>query len=100
MNTIVKFALIMFVTMHVACNSGSPATGKENKADTTSAVVVGKPVEKSFANIQFASKYDTTCGMPLSAGVEDTLHVNDKIYGFCSKECKDEFINKLKTQKK
>ena len=38
--------------------------------------------------------------MPLAAGVEDTLHLNDKIYGFCSKECKDEFANKLKAEKK
>lgn len=48
-----------------------------------------------FKNVDFASKYDTICGMPLSAGIEDTLHLNGKIYGFCATECKDEFLSKI-----
>lgn len=35
---------------------------------------------------------DPTCGMPVSAGIEDTAHYNNKVLGFCSKECKDEFL--------
>ena len=34
---------------------------------------------------------DPSCGMPLTAGIEDTLHYNGKVYGFCSDECRDEF---------
>jgi YHS domain-containing protein len=34
---------------------------------------------------------DPSCGMPLTAGVEDTLHYAGKVYGFCSDECRDEF---------
>jgi YHS domain-containing protein len=29
--------------------------------------------------------------MPASAGIADTAHYKGKVYGFCSKECKDEF---------
>ncbi len=50
-----------------------------------------KPANK-FAGVEFASKKDLSCGMPLSAGVEDTAHYNGKIYGFCSTECKDSFL--------
>jgi YHS domain-containing protein len=32
--------------------------------------------------------------MPLSAGVADTAHYKGKIYGFCSAECKADFLSK------
>jgi YHS domain-containing protein len=38
------------------------------------------------------NKEDYTCGMPVSAGISDTCHVDGKAYGFCSVECKDEFL--------
>lgn len=52
-----------------------------------------------FSKITFASKKDTTCHMPLSAGVQDTAVVDGKVYGFCSKECKDEFLKTLQAKK-
>lgn len=48
--------------------------------------------EKKFAGIAFANTKDYICGMPLTAGVEDTTSYKGKLYGFCSAECKDEFI--------
>jgi YHS domain-containing protein len=38
------------------------------------------------------NKEDFTCGMPVSAGISDTCHVDGNAYGFCSAECKDEFL--------
>jgi YHS domain-containing protein len=38
------------------------------------------------------NKTDTTCGMPLTAGIEDTLHYKGRVLGFCSTECKNEFV--------
>jgi YHS domain-containing protein len=35
---------------------------------------------------------DPSCGMPVSAGIEDTVHYKGKVIGFCSKECRDEFM--------
>lgn len=58
-----------------------------------------KPVNK-FEGVQFASRRDTICGMPISAGVEDTLILRGKIYGFCSTECKNMFLPSLKKQHK
>lgn len=34
---------------------------------------------------------DLVCGMPVKAGVEDTMMYKGKVYGFCAKECKEEF---------
>lgn len=47
--------------------------------------------ELNFKDIVFDSKKDLVCGMPTSAGISDTAHFKGKVYGFCSKECKDEF---------
>lgn len=48
--------------------------------------------KKLYKDVAFDSKQDFVCGMPVSAGVSDTAHYKDKVYGFCSKECKDEFV--------
>jgi putative intracellular protease/amidase/YHS domain-containing protein len=48
--------------------------------------------EKVFRKMSFANKRDYICNMPVSAGVVDTAHYNNGIYGFCSKECKEAFV--------
>jgi YHS domain-containing protein len=39
---------------------------------------------------------DPVCGMPASAGMEDSVHVGNKVIGFCSKECKSEYLKNPK----
>lgn len=48
--------------------------------------------DAAFKDVVFDSKKDLTCGMPVTAGVADTAHYKGKVYGFCAKECKDEFV--------
>ncbi|MDR3716831.1 MAG: YHS domain-containing protein [Puia sp.] len=43
-------------------------------------------------HLSFAIPKDPSCGMPLTAGLEDTLRYKGKLYGFCSKECKEAFL--------
>ena len=97
MKIIITTLLTILLMIQFSCSSGNQTKERENEIIAAPA---GKVEENSFANIHFASKYDTSCGMPLAAGIEDTLHLNDKIYGFCSKECKEEFAGKLKAEKK
>lgn len=47
--------------------------------------------EKMFKNLKFDNAKDLVCGMPVTAGIMDTVHYKDKVFGFCSKDCKDEF---------
>jgi YHS domain-containing protein len=42
--------------------------------------------------LAFDSKKDLSCGMPISAGVSDTAQYKGKLYGFCSAECKADFL--------
>jgi YHS domain-containing protein len=42
--------------------------------------------------LKYDYKKDPACGMPLTAGLEDTLQYKGKLYGFCSRECKAAFI--------
>ena len=48
--------------------------------------------KEAYVNVKFDLTKDPTCNMPISAGVEDTAHYKEKVYGFCSKECKEEFL--------
>lgn len=59
--------------------------------------------DTSLKRLAYDSKRDLVCGMPLSAGITDTAHYQKKLYGFCSKECKEDFVKdpgKLIGQKK
>lgn len=95
----IKIIYITTLFFAAACNSNgykNPAEQKQAVGDTLENI---KPVKK-FAHIRYASKRDTTCGMPLSAGIEDTLVLKGKVYGFCSGECKADFVTILKKQHK
>lgn len=39
-----------------------------------------------------ASQKDLVCYMPLWTGIGDTCLYKGKIYGFCSKDCKNDFL--------
>ncbi len=81
--------ILVISILLAACNSRTQKeTSVKNAKEATSVVA---PANK-YPNITFASKKDLNCGMPLSAGIEDTAHYKGKIYGFCSKECKDAFL--------
>jgi hypothetical protein len=49
---------------------------------------------KTFSVKLVDNKKDPTCGMPVTAGIADTLHFEGKVLGFCSSECKAEFLRK------
>ena len=49
--------------------------------------------EKALKNLTYAISKDPSCGMPLRAGVSDTAHYKGKLYGFCSPECKSDFLS-------
>ena len=92
-----KYILIILIAagLFAACKEN---TNKQNTSkqvapvmhkDTTTAVIA---VKKDFSKVIFASKKDLSCGMPLTAGLEDSVHYKGKIYGFCSPECKADFV--------
>lgn len=92
------FILLVLASCNNAEHNSTNTINTEIKSDTSIPAVKEEPVNK-FAGISFASNKDTICGMPLTAGVEDTLQVDGKIYGFCATECKEEFAKQLTAKK-
>ncbi len=90
MNKNLLFVVVLSIVMF-ACNENAKKEPVAEKANTMVDSTVAK-VDDAFKNVAFDSKRDLTCGMPITAGITDTAHFNNKVYGFCSKECKDEFV--------
>ena len=47
---------------------------------------------KKYTAAMVDNKTDPNCGMPVTAGIIDTVHYEGKVYGFCSDECKQAFL--------
>lgn len=69
-----------------------------NSKDPAPAATAIMPVDsvKSFNAALVDNKKDPSCGMPVTAGISDTAHYNNKVLGFCSTECKDSFLKDAK----
>ena len=80
--------LIVLTVVFVSCNSAEAPT--QEVVDTTAQTSM-EPAATSFPVSMVNNKKDPTCGMPVTAGISDTAHYKDKIIGFCSVGCKDEF---------
>ena len=89
-----NFMAIGFSIFFLACGSNS-ATTTTTTMDTTSSVAK----EDSLISYDVKlvdNKKDPTCGMPVTAGISDTLHYETKVLGFCSEGCKEEFLKNPK----
>ena len=75
----------------IACNNNKRAESKTTIPATTPAIVAKKFTAKDVVNTK-----DYICGMPVTAGIEDTVHYKGKVYGFCSAGCKEEFAKSPK----
>ena len=83
------FLLFSGAFLMAACNNNTETSGEAgHNHDTTATVEKADP----YKDVVFDNPKDVVCGMPISAGVSDTAHYNSKVYGFCAKECKDEFL--------
>jgi YHS domain-containing protein len=84
-----RFTQLIVVTIVLAsCNSSEAP--KQEVVDTTTQSSM-EPAATSFPVSMVNNKKDPTCEMPVTAGISDTAHYKDKVIGFCSSECKDEF---------
>jgi len=84
----VLFTLLLLTVLFACKNSNNANVVEVDHKDSTAVAVPKQP----FDGVEFASKMDLACGMLLTAGVTDTAHFNGKVYGFCSKECKADFL--------
>jgi YHS domain-containing protein len=77
---------MIFTLLVIAC--------KQKPQTVSSPAVMQQPdsSEKKFTVAMVDNKKDPNCGMPVTAGIEDTVHYNGKVYGFCSDQCKQAFL--------
>lgn len=94
----IKYIDSVFIIIILSLTGCYSNTDKTVSADTIAPSF--QKQQNKFAGVVFASKKDTSCGMPLNAGLEDTVRLNGKVYGFCSQECKQDFVNKLISENK
>jgi len=83
-----KYIVVLIIAAACSCNQPN-ATAPEKKMES---LVVKDTAKNDLARLAFASPKDLSCGMPVSAGVSDTTTYKGKLYGFCSAECKEDFL--------
>ena len=84
-----KLLPVFFAIVIAACNNQPP---EATAAEKMKAMPVKDSTTSRYTPAMVDNKKDPACGMPLTAGLEDTCHYRGKAYGFCSKECKAEFV--------
>ncbi len=83
------FAGLLLIACMSACQHMEKVAEKGLGADST----IKKTEEvKSYDVALVDNRKDPTCGMPVTAGINDTAHYKAKVIGFCSAECKAEFV--------
>ncbi len=89
-----RFASVLFfagILFFAACNN-EPVKTEEKETVTTDTTAKTAESSPAFDHLLVDNKKDPSCGMPVTAGISDTSHYKDKVLGFCSKECKESFL--------
>jgi YHS domain-containing protein len=80
----------------IACSlfscTGKPKTEANGAITSDPLATKTETPGRKFTSAMVDNKKDPNCGMPVSAGIADTVHYNGKVYGFCSDECRDAFL--------
>jgi len=84
-----RFTQLIVATVVIASCNNTEAP-KQEVTDTTAQKNM-EAAAASFPVSMVNNKKDPTCGMLVTYGISDTAHYKDKVIGFCSSGCKDEF---------
>ncbi len=94
MKNLYKLTLFAGIIILAAC--GGTQTEANKTVDTAMSVQQDSTATPAFTAEMVDNKKDPTCGMPVTAGINDTAHYENKVIGFCSSECKNEFLKNPK----
>lgn len=84
-----NYLISLLIITSGGCNESKPIP----PANSINAIVLAKDTAiNNLSNLDFAVKKDLVCGMPLRAGLSDTVTYKNKLYGFCAPGCKEEFL--------
>ncbi len=92
----ITISLVMSSLVLFSCGTSNDKTNT-GSADTNQVAAMDTTTEKTYAVSLVNNKKDPSCGMPVTAGISDTTHYENLVLGFCSTECKNEFLKNPKT---
>jgi len=83
---------MMSLILSVALSCGACSSNGSGQATVTAPVKTAVKDTVKYTTAMVDNRRDPSCGMPLSAGIGDTVHYKGKVLGFCSRECKQDFM--------
>lgn len=89
-----SFSLLVLGSSILFTACGNNTATSNTTIDSTSIAAADSTVSYDISLVQ--NKKDPTCGMPVTAGISDTAHYDNKVLGFCSTGCKEEFLKNPK----
>jgi len=90
MKIILSIGLTVLMVLTLACGQSNTNTSISDTSKV--AATADTSAEKSYPIALVNNKKDPSCGMPVTAGIVDTAHYEKYVLGFCSTECKNEFL--------
>ena len=82
------FILSLIAVCFISCSNQQPQQKASPAMESSEAAQEGIKIEMA----SLASSEDLVCGMSLNEGIGDTASYNEKLYGFCSSGCKEDFL--------
>ena len=95
MKVLITTSLLMASIVLFSCGTSNDKANASS-SDTTQVAIIDTSAEKTYAISLVNNKKDPSCGMPVTAGISDTTHYENLVLGFCSTECKNEFLKNPK----
>ena len=94
-----KNIIVLFFVFFISCNNHEVKHTEQTMKDTTNNPVdvkadaaMNTAVNSAISASVLNYSKDPVCGMPMKHDIADTTLYKNKVYGFCAKECKEEFI--------
>jgi YHS domain-containing protein len=86
-------SILLFISFFAVALFTASCSNHQAKKNIESNIAAVSNVDTiKFTPAMVDNNRDPSCGMPVAAGIEDTVHYKNKVIGFCSKDCKDEFL--------
>ena len=86
------FILISMLSIAACHQNPKSEENADVSVSSDSMVVKADSSKPKFTVAMVDNKKDPNCGMPVTAGIADTVHYKGKVIGFCSDECRDAFL--------
>jgi YHS domain-containing protein len=93
---VITFSIFLMACVNESSSTPAKVESTANASMDSSTSIASEDSVISYDISLVDNKKDPTCGMPVTAGISDTAHYDNKVLGFCSVGCKEEFLKNPK----